>query len=798
MNQDKSYLNLENFIILNKIGEGGFGEVFVVLNKDLGIKYVAKISKTPLTEHDEEFKLSLKREINLLAQINHPYVLKFIGYSPIDFLHRNRPVIITEYLKNGSLYDIVMREKNDCILESWTPTKKLINIFGIASIMYYLHENNIIHRDLKLDNVLFDEYLFPKIADFGLSKIIHKHKKSMTIQSNQGIKGTIIYTAPEILKDTKNPIYTLACDVYSFAFIVYEIINPTFPYQKMKQYEVIDDVVNGKRPKIDESVPKCYKKLIEDCWKQKPKKRPSFKDIVKKLKTEKDFRVGIDSKEFEDYINLIEKCSNENPDLSKFTKIKICSDSFSFVQASDDLFNKLQQDTKEIVFKAKSSVDQSYTFSDDESLKLFATKTFDSLFFQKVLKNFSNVTFELNNSNNINVLSPILQKLSTLYDNELSMLRVNLSVSNISHLSNIVENKSIPISIKIDESVKSIPPKAFYKCKSIYKIDIPSSITSIGDNAFSECSLLEQIIIGSNVNEIGKGLFEECTLLEFVEIQSKIDEIKENTFKRCQSLSKIIMPDSVVKIGKHAFEGCISLEEVDDEFLEQIEYIGEHAFEGCESLKRIIISSKITSVNEGVFIGCSKLNEITIPKSVTTIESNSFYLCKSLNKIIFEYPSSLISIKDRSFKKCKSLTEITIPHSVTVIGSKVFKNCKSLEKVKIPSSVDEIGASTFEGCKKLIEIEMKAPISKINDKLFKGCTSLTEISIPDTVSEIGKKSFYQCGGLKKIILPRYLTKIETKAFFGCEQLEKVSIPKSVQYIGADAFGQCSALDFNFN
>ena len=142
MNQSEPFINLQNYILLNKIGEGGFADVFLVINKDLDTKYVAKISKIPLTEENDEFKLSLKREVNLLAQINHPYIVKFIGYSPIDFYDQEFPVIITEYLSNGSLYNIVMH-KNHFLYDLLTPTKRLIYIFGIASIMSYFHKTTL-------------------------------------------------------------------------------------------------------------------------------------------------------------------------------------------------------------------------------------------------------------------------------------------------------------------------------------------------------------------------------------------------------------------------------------------------------------------------------------------------------------------------------------------------------------------------------------------------------------------------------------------------------------------------------
>ena len=106
--------------------------------------------------------------------------------------------------------------------KKWDDTKKLINIYGIASGMSYLHSHKVIHRDLKLENILLDEYLNPKISDFGLSKIIDFLSISMNVQSQRGLKGTPIYIAPEIYAEEE---YSKSSDVYAFAFIVYEIIT---------------------------------------------------------------------------------------------------------------------------------------------------------------------------------------------------------------------------------------------------------------------------------------------------------------------------------------------------------------------------------------------------------------------------------------------------------------------------------------------------------------------------------------------------------------------------------------------
>ena len=69
------------------------------------------------------------------------------------------------YLPNGSLIELLDKEKNSLADMNWTPTKKYISLIGIAAAMRYLHENNIIHRDLKPQNILIDADYYPRVCD---------------------------------------------------------------------------------------------------------------------------------------------------------------------------------------------------------------------------------------------------------------------------------------------------------------------------------------------------------------------------------------------------------------------------------------------------------------------------------------------------------------------------------------------------------------------------------------------------------------------------------------------------------
>ncbi|KAK8892970.1 hypothetical protein M9Y10_030224 [Tritrichomonas musculus] len=292
---------------MSKIGEGGFSKVYRVKDIQTGDIYAAKVAKFMIDEEtkDSEETLLLFREVNLMSILNHPSILKFIGYYPTDFEDDPSPTIITELSTNGSLHDIIEMQISGLAPDNWDDTKKLINIYGIASGMLYLHAHNVIHRDLKPENILIDDDLHPKISDFGLSKVTDFLSISMNIQSNKGLKGTPAFMAPEILFDEQ---YSKQGDVYSFAFVVYEIVTGNEPYKKLSIIDLIKKVINdGSRPEIGEDVPSAYRDLIQRCWSQKPEERPSFVTICEELKNNKEFITEmIDSVEFEDYVDFID------------------------------------------------------------------------------------------------------------------------------------------------------------------------------------------------------------------------------------------------------------------------------------------------------------------------------------------------------------------------------------------------------------------------------------------------------------------------------------------------------------
>lgn len=293
-------INLSLYEKIIKVGEGAFGSVYKIREKNTKKIYAAKILKYELESYEDNMLINLSREINIISKLNYPNILKFIGYSSRNLKDEPKPTIVTEFILNGSLNDILDNERNGLASPDWNDTKKLINIYGIAAGMAYLHSRNILHRDLKPDNIYLDDFLFPKIGDFGLSK-----KLTDLINGIAYIKGTFPYLSPEILVDEK---YMKASDVYAFGMVVYEIMTTKKPLEGFTQFQIIFQVPRGYRPPIDNLVPECYRNLINKCWQKKPEKRPTFKQIIQLLTTNNDFILDtVNEDEFIKYVDYINK-----------------------------------------------------------------------------------------------------------------------------------------------------------------------------------------------------------------------------------------------------------------------------------------------------------------------------------------------------------------------------------------------------------------------------------------------------------------------------------------------------------
>ncbi|KAG5622291.1 hypothetical protein H5410_007509 [Solanum commersonii] len=200
----------QNFNVVNKLGEGGFGPVYKGLLPDgttIAVKQLSGKSKQGIRE--------FVNEIGTISALQHPNLVKLMGCCAED----NELLLIYEYMENNSLDHALFGPEEIKSRLNWSTRVKII--LGIAKGLTYLHEESklkIIHRDIKPTNILLDKELNAKITDFGYAKLNEgEHTHVIT-----RIAGTTGYMAPEY---AMRGYLTSKADVYSFGVVTLEIVS---------------------------------------------------------------------------------------------------------------------------------------------------------------------------------------------------------------------------------------------------------------------------------------------------------------------------------------------------------------------------------------------------------------------------------------------------------------------------------------------------------------------------------------------------------------------------------------------
>ncbi|KAK2381052.1 hypothetical protein P8452_37140 [Trifolium repens] len=259
-----------------RIGKGSFGEILKAhwRGTPVAVKRIL-----PSLSEDRMVIQDFRHEVNLLVKLRHPNIVQFLG----AVTDRKPLMLITEYLRGGDLHQY-LKDKG-----ALSPSTAINFSMDIARGMAYLHNepNVIIHRDLKPRNVLLvnssADHL--KVGDFGLSKLITV-QSSHDVYKMTGETGSYRYMAPEVFKHRR---YEKKVDVYSFAMILYEMLEGEPPFASYEPYDGAKHAAEGHRPAFRAKgyIPELQE-LTQQCWAADMNQRPHFIEILKRLEKIKE------------------------------------------------------------------------------------------------------------------------------------------------------------------------------------------------------------------------------------------------------------------------------------------------------------------------------------------------------------------------------------------------------------------------------------------------------------------------------------------------------------------------------
>lgn len=205
-------LLLNRYELLEKIGEGGMGIVYKAKCHLLNRFVAIKILKSELS-NDEGFVARFKLEANSAASLSHANIVNVHDVGS----ENNINFIVMEYINGKTLKQVIKESGRLSSLKTLEISLQIVKALECA------HKNNIIHRDIKPDNILITEDNIVKVADFGIAKVVD----SATISNSNMVIGSVHYFSPEQAKGISVDFRT---DIYSLGIVMYEMVTGQVPY----------------------------------------------------------------------------------------------------------------------------------------------------------------------------------------------------------------------------------------------------------------------------------------------------------------------------------------------------------------------------------------------------------------------------------------------------------------------------------------------------------------------------------------------------------------------------------------
>ncbi|KAM4705025.1 receptor-interacting serine/threonine-protein kinase 1 [Rhinophrynus dorsalis] len=285
MSMEDILMNSKDLIDQEDLDWGGFGMVSLCFHRKHGLV----VLKTVFKGNKQEYNDALLEEGKIMHKLKHERVVKLLGF----IIENCNYSLVMEYMKKGNLLTVLKQ-----VIVPLSVKARFT--MEIIEGMTYLHDEKVVHKDLKPGNILVDDDFHIKIADLGVAsfKTWSTLTKEETVRqrrcknrSSGKVKmcnaGTLIYMAPEHLKSL-NAKSTEKSDVYSFAVVIWVIITNKEPYENaLNDSQISICVINEERPDLAELPEDCPPEmldLMQQCWKDNPDDRPTFKVCDQKFR----------------------------------------------------------------------------------------------------------------------------------------------------------------------------------------------------------------------------------------------------------------------------------------------------------------------------------------------------------------------------------------------------------------------------------------------------------------------------------------------------------------------------------
>lgn len=260
----------ERYKIISELGHGGMSDVFeardIIFKRTVAIKIIKFENSNKI-----ENLIRFQNEARFSAAFNHPNIVKIYDYGE----HNNLPYIVNEYMKSQTLRDVLDYKKNLGLNETCQIMLQL------CDAVIEVHSKNIIHRDIKPQNIYYLSDGTVKLSDFGISVLLNS---PLNVNENKKVMGTVQYLAPELVYGKK---CSFQSDIYAMGVTMFELLTGQVPFDASKVSDIAYMQVNDDMPSVLTIIPTLPKEV------DRIVQKATAKDVQDRYKTVVEFRKDI-------------------------------------------------------------------------------------------------------------------------------------------------------------------------------------------------------------------------------------------------------------------------------------------------------------------------------------------------------------------------------------------------------------------------------------------------------------------------------------------------------------------------